>query len=162
MEQETPSVELSPALRQAVRRRWPGYRLRPAAAIRTEALEELREEHPEVRSPYAVSGDYNGDGRTDAALLLKKGDRALLVALHATPKGRFAGHVLERGRWVDGLYLLPQPPGPLEYTSSRDDESAAPANRTLPTHAVRYHPVHAGARVYYWEGERYRSLEAGT
>lgn len=161
VEAGTPSVELSPALRRAVRREWPGYRLRPAAAIRTEALEELRQEHPEVQSPYAVIGDYNGDDRADAALLLKNGDRALLVALHATPKGRFEGHVLERGPWSDGLYLLSQPPGVIEYTVTRDQESAAAATLSLPGDAVRFHPVHAGARVYYWQEGRYRRVDAG-
>lgn len=159
---ESPSVEMAPALRRAIRRSWPGYRLRPASAIGTEALEELREEHPEARSPYAVSGDYNGDGRIDAAVLLKKGSRALLVALHATPNGRYEGYVLERGPWVDGLYLLPQAPGPVEYTAARDDTRATAATLTLPAPAVRFHPVEAGARVYYWQDGRYRSVEVGT
>src|SRR5262245_38196067 len=63
MHGNAPSLELSAALRQAVRRRWPGYRLPPAASIAGEALEELRQEHPEARVPYAVAGDFNGDRR---------------------------------------------------------------------------------------------------
>jgi hypothetical protein len=159
---DTPSVELAPALRRAIRRECPGYRLRPAAAIETEALEELRLEHPEVRSPYAVSGDFNGDGRIDAALLLKRGSRALLVAFHAAPDGRYRSRVLQRGRWADGLYLLPQAPGPVEYTAAQDESRATAATLTLPGPAVRFHPVDAGARVYFWDDGEYRAIEVGT
>jgi len=160
--EETPSVELSPALARAIRRDCPGYRLRPAAAITTEALEELRLEHPEVRSPYAVSGDYDGDGHTDAALLLKKGSRALLIAFHAVPGGTYRGRVLARGRWVDGLYLLPQPPGAVEYTAAKDEAKATAATLTLSAPGIRFHPVEAAARVFFWRDGRYRSVEVGA
>lgn len=156
-----PSVELSAPMRRAIRRHWPGYRLRAAAALGTEALEELRQEHPDARSPYAIAGDFDGDGLPDVALLLRKGERGLLVALHGTPEGGFRGHTLLRTRWSDGLYLLRQPPGPLEYTRAVGEDVATTAILALSADAIRFHPVDAGARLYYWREGRYRAVEVG-
>jgi hypothetical protein len=156
-----PSVELSPALRQAVRRHWPGYRLPPAAAIPREALEEMRQERPEARVPYAVIGDFNGDRRADAALLLRRGRRALLVALHGTPDGRFDGRRLRRAAWSDGLYITCQPPGRLEYNRYQGVTPAGAGTLTLPADGIRFNGVDSAAQVYYYVNGAYQQVELG-
>jgi hypothetical protein len=156
-----PSVELSPALRQAVRRRWPGYRLPPAAAIPREAMEEMRQERPEARVPYAVIGDFNGDRRADAALLLRRGRRALLVALHGTPDGRFDGRRLRRAAWSDGLYITCQPPGRLEYNRYQGVTPAGAGTLTLPADGIRFNGVDSAAQVYYYVNGAYQQVELG-
>jgi hypothetical protein len=161
MNHGAPSVELSPALRQAVRRRWPGYRLPPAAAIPREALEELRQERPEARVPYAVIGDFNGDRRADAALLLRRGRRALLVALHGTPDGRFDGRRLLRAAWSDGLYITCQPPGRLEYNRYQGETPIGAGTLTLLADGIRFNAVDSAARVYYCVNGVYQQVELG-
>jgi hypothetical protein len=156
-----PSVELSPALRQAVRRRWPGYRLPTAAAIPREALEEMRQERPEARVPYAVIGDFNGDRRADAALLLRRGRRALLVALHSTPDGRFDGRRLLRAAWSDGLYITCQPPGRLEYNRYQGETPVGAGELMLSADAIRFNGVDSAAQVYYSVNGAYRQVQSG-
>jgi hypothetical protein len=158
---DTSSVELSAALRQTVRRRWPGYRLPPAASIPGEALEELRQERPEARVPYAVAADFNGDRRADAALLLRRGRRALLVALHGTPDGRFEGRRLLRTRWSDGLFVTRQPPGPLEYNRYEGGNPAGAAALALPADGIRFNAVDSAAQLYYFQEGAYRHVELG-
>src|SRR5262245_36526193 len=64
------TVTLSPALQRAVSTRFPGYALPLRQAFSADLLQFLSET-PEKRSvvPCACTGDFDGNGLTDAALL---------------------------------------------------------------------------------------------
>jgi hypothetical protein len=108
-----------------------------------------------------VIGDFNGDGVADAALLLKRRRRALLVALHGSREGRFTGHRLQRGRWSEGLFILQQGPGPLVHNSYQANGVAETATRTLAADAICFSAVDTAARVYYFQDGRYQAVELG-
>jgi hypothetical protein len=157
----TPSVELKPALIRAIRRDWKGYRLPPAAAIQGDALEDLRLEHPEVNSPYAITGDFNGDGHADAALLLRRDGRSLLAVFHGSAEGRYRAQRLLRAPWSEGLYLLRQAPGPVQFNRYRESDSVAVGALDLATEAIRFEGVATGPQLFYFHAGSYRHVELG-
>jgi hypothetical protein len=161
MNGSTPSVELKPALIRAIRRNWSGYRLPPAAAIQGEGLDELRQEHPEVTSPYAVAGDFNGDGHTDAAVLLRRDGRSLLAILHGRPDGRYDGRRLLRAPWSEGLYILHQPSGRVEFNRYRPGEAVSAGTLDLAADAIRFDGVATAPRLFYYQNGDYRHVELG-
>lgn len=59
--------------------------------------------------PAVVKGDFNGDGKQDVAVLLKKDDRTYAIALVATKTSYKATNLLAQGRddsWVAGIDIV--------------------------------------------------------
>jgi hypothetical protein len=159
-----PTVRMEPALARAVEQCCGEYRLPTAAEEDPQLRAICHEHHPESRVTYAVLGDFNGDGRIDAALRLR-GRRSrhsgLLAAFHATRSGSYQAYVLDRGREAAGaLCLTRRRPGAITYVRYRGDEIlAAPGRMRLRSDGIELTNPEAGSRLYYWDGARYRHVQ---
>src|SRR5207244_908166 len=89
------TVTFAPAVLQTVRRYFPGYRI-----VRWEDYD--RDVRSTVALPFAATGDFDGNGTLDIALMLtNRRDQWLLVALHQRRLGGFHPYRLNRWKPAD-------------------------------------------------------------
>jgi hypothetical protein len=168
------SVALAPALQQAVHRYFPGYRVatrRDFSPAFWRDLQKAAAGNPEVRKPFvpfAVSGDFDGDGRPDAALVLThQRTQWRIIAFHQTPKGTFRPYVLEhrdgaRPSKIDDYFIQPEP------RANLPDLGIPRTGRGRQVWAQWRHdaicltyPELERSLVYYFSGGRYHTLKVG-
>jgi hypothetical protein len=135
------TVTLAPTLLQALRQHFPGYAFPPLSWFHAQVMEEVRDlsrEWHEALAPFACTGDFDGNGFPDAALLLQKqGSPWLLIAFHQTTMGAFRPHLVARPevsytrRRQLMTFLLPISKGeawpPLDTASPPERRAAPPA-----------------------------------
>jgi len=83
---QPPKVEIPASVTAFLRRTYPGWRLITyddyGPAFLSTRLVELRRRYGENYHPFAVWDDFDGDGKADWAVLLKRGEQVRLIALH--------------------------------------------------------------------------------
>jgi hypothetical protein len=91
-------ASFAPALQRTLQRHFPGYAVLPVAQIDPEALEffeEYAEQGPAL--PSLCTGDFDGNGLTDVAMLLHRDRRRwVIAAFHQTYQGGFRVYRLEQ------------------------------------------------------------------
>jgi hypothetical protein len=90
-------VRLNPRLQSALAKVFPGFRMAAAKDYDPAPLEGLSEGMPELQKaswPFACTGDFNGDGIMDAAVVLLRGSSDYLVA--ACEQTRGGGFIIRR------------------------------------------------------------------
>ncbi|MCI0624146.1 MAG: hypothetical protein L0387_21270 [Acidobacteria bacterium] len=113
-------------------------------------------------NPFYVHGDFNGDGRTDTAVLVKNRDsrKTGIAIVHAGAKsaiilgaGRKFGNGGDDFNWMDAWHLYPR--GVVERGA---DESAPP---TLWGDALMVIKTESASALVYWNGKRYAWYQQG-
>jgi hypothetical protein len=110
------TVRLSPGMTEALAAAAPGFNLAPAASIDTgKVLAKLVELFPAAdrptACPSAVIGDFDGDGGTDAMVLVVRGDERKLLALMSDGMDYEARDVSQEALMNDGGGLSLARPG---------------------------------------------------
>jgi hypothetical protein len=172
-------VRLSSALARAVARAYPAFRLSTAAEEDPQLRQICQERHDEAarRQPagrrghaepfvtYAAVGDFNGDGRQDAVLRLRgrrSRFKSALVVFHASRSGPFDAHPLDVGRLAAASFCVGRmPPGVVRYVRYRGDAILPrPGELRLKRDAIELVEPESAVRIYYWDGGRYRFVQA--
>jgi hypothetical protein len=113
-------------------------------------------------NPFYVNGDFNGDRRTDTAVLIKEtGSGKIGIAIiHAGAKsiivlgaGRKFGNGGDDFRWMDAWHLYPR--GPVQRGA---DETAPPV---LKGEALMVIKTESASGLIYWNGKRYGWYQQG-
>ncbi len=163
-------LRLPQALELEVKRLFPSHRL----PEEQDFAGDLRSLFGAERLPYAVWGDFNGDGLTDVVLILKEEtedksesvQRVKLISFHQAREGKYNPHVL-RDMTGPGppfyIYVQLQPPG--EVTYMRQDLSDSSILQTdilhLQTEGIRFGFYGKASSLFYWAEEEYRVLVTG-
>lgn len=113
-------------------------------------------------NPFYIHGDFNGDGRTDTAVLVKdrgSGKKGIAI-LHAGAKSAVvlgAGRKFSNGgddfQWMDAWHLYPR--GPVERGA---DETAPPVLRGDALMVIK---TESASALVYWNGKRYAWYQQG-
>jgi hypothetical protein len=164
------TVALAPALQLAVKRHFPGFRLARFDDYDAELVRNLAVDL-KVTMPFACVGDFDGNGLTDAALLLtNRRHQWRLVAFHLTPDGAFHPHRIgPRQGFPEGLsdnptgkigfYLVRQPPGTVRYPRSSDPSRLSILH--LGRDAILGEWSEEASRIFYFHRGRYRYVQQG-
>ena len=116
--------------------------------------------------PFACTGDFDGDGRTDAALLLVGPRRRYLVAaFRQRPDGSFGAWRLTSGGDEDyedasgklALYIGREPRGMVGYVVA-DGDDLRPATMRLAHDGIAVIWVNIAAQLFYVCRDRYRRV----
>lgn len=162
-------VTFAPALQRALRRNFPGCVL----PVNEDFSHGMDSDVPEyVRRPFAffaTNGDFDGDGMTDAAILLKTRTNTWVVAaFHQTSPGRFKPYIVEHWNqkdWNDeavgddgrlGFYIHRERPGLVRYMLDGDFNMAI---RRLRNDGICHVWSEKASRVYYFRKSKYRYLQ---
>ena len=94
-------IALPPEVRADLDALCKGWQLAP---VIPEIAEEIRTRTP-TWPPNLLAGDFNGDGQSDAAVLMECGGNAQLVAFLSSEAG-FSKHVLEKPQPYDARQFL--------------------------------------------------------
>lgn len=120
------SKDMVPGAAGYIERQLPHLRVLPTNAAAKAVRSFLAKERPRQPSPFFCSGDFDGDGRPDAALLLREGsaNALILTALHRLPDGGFKHYMLHRSlnQPTEPLevYVTCEPPGRRRAVEGRD------------------------------------------
>lgn len=157
-----PELRLSAALARAVQRGFPQYRA-PRASDEDPQMRDLaRESRPDVGLASAAAGDFNGDGRRDAVLHLRRSrsrEAGLVVAFHGTRAGGYEAHVLPRWQRMGAQFCVTRVrPGAVAYLREGGSRGSAPAVLRLRHDGVELLLPGIASRLYYWDGKRYLSV----
>jgi hypothetical protein len=155
-------VTMAPALRQAIRRRFPGYDLPPINAFDPGLRKGFLLSQPPPG--FICAGDFDGNGLPDVALFLKnRRSRWLLAAFHQTYRGTFRPYRLARLEPLQSGFagwIMRHRPGRLRgfYVTSRGE------NRDVTVASgrdwIELDDEGATENIgYYFRGGRYRRLE---
>lgn len=154
-------LTLTAAMDKTLRQAHPTFRL----WRRDEFLPEIVEAYPQ---PDALLADFNGDGRTDAALHGRTDTECVVTVVlsakngyqvHDVSKTPYSKDVLYAGltdgqeRWGVKTLLTPVKPGKYEFIEG------PPLTLKLP--AFEYTIFGKGALLYYWDGKRFKERNAG-
>jgi hypothetical protein len=113
-------------------------------------------------NPFYVHGDFNGDGRTDTAVLVKNKDsgKVGLAIVDSKAKsvtilgaGRTFGNGGDDFRWMDTWHLYPRAP-----VGRGAGERAPP---TLKGDALMVIKTESASALIYWTGKRYAWYQQG-
>jgi hypothetical protein len=160
------SVIVAPALQRAIHQHFPGYAIPPMWAFDPDLIRYLsKESEGPGTPPQACVGDFDGNGRLDAALFLSNQRQDwLLVAFHQTVHGSFQPYRLdywpsrEVRRTDDGhvtLYLAKSPAGSTEGYIGRHDQSAA---LRLKHDGITEGILETSSKLYFFRRGRYRHV----
>lgn len=161
-----PLVKLAPALVAHIRREFPAYHLPTQADMTDEWLAHGVE-------PFMTTGDFDGNGRGDTALILLGGVHWKLVAFHQDARGSYRSFLLatvryppaddaEGGRWTLGTMQKGE-----ERNQESWDENSGNGEVTIvgkykfPVDAVDLLHFDAGEILYHWNGTRYEEIDFG-
>ncbi len=145
-------------LNDGIRTQFPGFRV-PTAKDRTGLWES---DTDEGNLPFAVWGDFNGDGRTDVALILLGNKEWKFVIFHQTDSGYVAAHSGgARTDMADALVQSPQilslkliPRGKTyTYSGSRK------LRYTFKTHAIEFSASEQFLSLWHWKDGKYETIE---
>ena len=113
-------------------------------------------------NPFYVNGDFNGDRRTDTAILIKEAasGKIGIAIIHAGAKsiivlgaGRKFGNGGDDFRWMDAWHLYPRAP-----VQRGADETAPPV---LKGDALMVVKTESASALIYWNGKRYGWYQQG-
>jgi hypothetical protein len=147
-------------LNDSIRAQFPGVRV-PAAKDRTGLWES---DADDCTLPFAVWGDFNGDGRTDVALILLGDKEWKFVIFHQTDSGYVAAH--SGGAKTDTADALIQSPQILSlklipkgktytYSGSRK------LRYTFKTDAIEFSASEQFLSLWHWKDGKYETIEFG-
>jgi len=161
--QGEPDVRLSPALARVVKQRFPAYRLMRGSEEDPQLRTLCREAHREMRVASAAASDFDGDGRTDAVLRLRRPgtrDAGLVVVFHATRAGSYEAHVLDAWRRAGPQFCVTRVRrGAITFVRNPGSGSPQTGVLRLPHDGIELLVPEAASRLYYWDGKRYRYVE---
>jgi hypothetical protein len=164
---ETPKIEkkagdevlvLPQRLNESIRAQFPGFRV-PVPKDRTGLWESDTEEGT---LPYAVWGDFKGDGRTGVALILLGDKEWKFVIFHQTDSGYVAAH--SGGTKTDTADALVQSPQILSlklipkgrtYTYSGSHK----LRYTFKTDAIEFAASEQFLSLWYWKDGKYETID---
>ena len=120
--------------------------------------------YDEDEVPYYQEGDFNGDGKTDYALMLYSENNFMIVMLHNEGANKYSHHILTEEK-SDGLnYMISkieleigfgiQPPGEL-YDFDTD------TTINISTNSLIVYFFEKGAESYYWKDNKYNRIHSG-
>lgn len=163
------TVVPAPALQRTISRMFPGYRVPPPNEFAPGFLKGHQEQYGTRTFPGACSGDFDGDGRRDAALLLVgPRHRYLVAAFRQRPDGSFGAWCLY-GRGDEGrdegydtsgkliVYLCRERKGLHDYLEI-DDDDLRPARMRLAHDAIAVVWVGSAAHLYFVRAGRYHQV----
>lgn len=113
-------------------------------------------------NPFYLHGDFNGDGRTDVAVLVKNKESGKIgvAILHSGARsaiilgaGRDFGNGGDDFRWMDAWHLYPR--APVEQGAG---EGAPPK---LKGDALMFVKTESASALIYWNGKRYAWYQQG-
>lgn len=115
--------------------------------------ESWRADGPRLKA--ITSGDFNGDGKTDYAVLITKDERLYALALLELKNSFKAYNLLAQSsanRWIAGIDLIAKG----EKVFLGDDGSSAKSFR-LRADAVNLYDGEGMGQVFYWQNGRFLS-----
>lgn len=141
---------------ETIRNRFPRCRVVQTRDL-DQDLQEYLSERPGGFPPGCLSADFDGDGRTDYALLLTsaagKTGSQLLVALRAGKDGSLTPDTLETlGEGAGRFYIRQVPPGTIRQWDNRRTVHLKHA-------AIMIELFESASRVYYWSGHRFQYMQ---
>jgi hypothetical protein len=162
----TLTVTLAPALQRAVSRHFPGFRL-----ARFDDYNADDKGEPQAIVPFACVGDFDGNGLTDAALLLtNRHHQWRLVAFHQIWKGFFRPYRIGNregfpedytsdATGISRFYLLRRRPGRVRYPPSSYPPGLGVLH--LRHDAILGEWSEEASRIFYFRRGRYRYVQQG-
>jgi hypothetical protein len=156
------TVVLAPGLQRALRRHFAGYAVPTSSDYAPGLIASLPGAGQRPSVPFACWGDFDGNKRTDVALLLKKQpDRWLVVAFHQTSQGVFQPYQLDRSRGRQlRSFIERRPPGTVTFFVSGSDDVHVDAVDLQHDSISWAHPP-GETEVFYFKGRKYRSVIPG-
>jgi hypothetical protein len=154
-------LRLPGRLNESIRAQFPGFRV-PAAKDRTGLWES---DTDEGNLPFAVWGDFNGDGRTDVALILLGDEECKFVIFHQMADGYSVAHVVggKTGNtpndWISSPQILSLkliPKGKIyTYSGSRK------LRYSFKTEAIEFSASEQFLSLLHWKDGKYETIEFG-
>lgn len=100
-------------------------------------------------------GDFNGDGKTDYAVLITKDDRIYAIVLLAEKKSFKAYNLLgqnEQDRWIAGIDVMEKG----QMVDVGNENNPAKSLR-LKTDAIRLYDGEGMGQIFYWQSGEFLS-----
>jgi len=108
-----------------------------------------------VREKRIVTGDFNGDKKTDYAVVLSKGERIYAIALLGTRNSFTAVNLAaQKNGWIAGIGLAAK--GQRVFLSESGDGSSG-KYFVLKHDAISLYDGEGMSQVFYWQGGRFLS-----
>lgn len=142
---------LDPSLQNYIRQNFPNYSP-PTMADKIPGYDWSELFPPDQFPPVFAEGDFNGDGKEDAALYLKGKQDALAVAFHAGEKGEWKHYLLDRV--------------PLSRMNSYGMDKIDRREKRIPwpqgiKQGIVFSTFETGMQVFYWNKTGYDSFVVG-
>lgn len=144
---------------------YPGYYIPPKSEFSSSVTDALDNASNQLQ-PAVIKGDWNGDGKTDIALLLikrAKEEHLIVVSCHNISQKRYhiieLDHILrQKVLGVTKLLDFLRVANPQKQKSHDLDtvSPSSPANWKYT--AIERTVIGQGSTVYYWDGTHYRQL----
>jgi hypothetical protein len=148
-------------LNESIRAQFPGFRV-PAAKDRTGLWES---DGDDGNLPFAVWGDFNGDGQTDVALILLGEKECKFVIFHQIADGYAVAHVVggktgnTANDWISSPQILSLKLIPKGKTYTY---SGSPKLRyTFKTDAIEFSASEQFLSLWHWKDGKYETIEFG-
>jgi len=103
-----------------------------------------------------VSGDFNGDGKSDYAVLITKGDRIYAIALLAQNNSYKAFNLLAQNRenrWIAGIDAMPK--GSELHSETHHDNSGKTFR--IKNDGIEIYDGERHGRIFYWQNGKFLS-----
>jgi hypothetical protein len=146
---------------------YPGWHVLGTSGFNGGVVTAVRNRFGGSAGPQHCSGDFDGNGLEDSALLLRRDAEVALVALHRRDGDRWAAHELRRfpfdaglQRGYDGftIYLTPRSPGTVAYWPAGGDKKAG--RLALEHEGIELNWAGKAGVLYHWTEDRYASVQA--
>lgn len=145
-----------------LRHRFPGWRLMPMADFDDDVVRFVRQRFGETASPGRCSGDLDGNGLRDIALIMRRADQVKVLVLRQLKPRRWTADELSSFPFSSGfqagccgfcVFLTPRSPGLVAF---RPEEGAAKSGRLqLKNDAVEVRFYGKATAMHYWTGKGY-------
>lgn len=162
-----PGLDLPPAAAAALQKALPGWHVMGTSGFDPLVVKWVRQEHGPRAGPQYCRGDFDGDGRPDLALLLRRGS-VKLVALLQTGAEQWQVKELRDLGFGEGfqggfsrftIYLAPRKPGIVAYWPG--DGKGKTGRLRLRHDGIELNWAEKGSTLYYWTGQRFQTVVTG-
>lgn len=145
---------------------YPGWHVLGSSGFDDGVVATVRNRFGGSAGPQHCSGDFDGNGAEDWALLLRRDAEVALVALHRRDGDGWAAHELRRfpfdaglQRGYDGftIYLTPRSPGTVAYRPAGGEEKTG--RLALEHEGIELHWAGKAGVLYHWTEGGYASVQ---